>query len=272
MGDAAFTLTVPVDGEASILAESRRYGQHAGGMSQQVYEVQRAVPRILTMLGELEIQATFFVPGWTLERHPSLAGDIVMAGHELAHHSYGHRPPTLMVPVEERADFERALAAMERVGISAAGHRAATSFATPHTLRLVAEYGLSYDCSLMGDDRPYLIETGAGTIVELPLHWALDDFDVYGFLPEPFIGRRVEPPQVAVAVWREEFEALRASRGLCLLTAHAFLSGRPGRALALRGFLEEVREAGDVAFMTCREAAARALADPALARRPPVGA
>jgi hypothetical protein len=112
----------------------------------------------------------------------------------------------------------------------------------------------------MGDDRPYVIETAAGRIVELPPHWALDDFDLYGFLPEPFIGRRVEPPQVAVAIWREELAALRASGGLCLLTAHAFLSGRPGRALALRGFLEEIREAGDVPFMTCREAAARAIA------------
>jgi peptidoglycan/xylan/chitin deacetylase (PgdA/CDA1 family) len=256
MGQPAFVLAVPIDGEASILAESRRYAQHAGPMSQQVYEVQRAVPRILAMLRDLEIQATFFVPGWTLERYPFLAEHLAGAGHEIAHHSYGHRSPTLMEPQEERADFERALAAMERLGVTPAGHRAATSSATLHTLRLVAEYGLAYDSSLMGHDRPYLLETGAGTIVELPLHWALDDFDLYGFLPEPFIGRRVEPPQVAVAVWRDEFAALRESGGLCLLTAHAFLSGRPGRALALRGFLEEVREAGDVPFMTCRQAAA----------------
>jgi peptidoglycan/xylan/chitin deacetylase (PgdA/CDA1 family) len=261
MAGAAFTLAVPVDGEASILAGSRRYAQHAGPMSQQVYEIQRAVPRLLAMLAELDIRATFFVPGWTLERYPCLAEDILGAGHEMAHHSYGHRSPTLMDASEERADFERALAAMQRLGIAPAGHRAATSFATLNTLRLVAEYGLSYDCSLMGDDRPYLIETGAGTIVEVPLHWALDDFDAYGFLPEPFIGRRVEAPQVAVEVWREEFQALRASGGLCLLTAHAFLSGRPGRALALRDFLGEVREAGDVEFLTCREAAARAISD-----------
>jgi peptidoglycan/xylan/chitin deacetylase (PgdA/CDA1 family) len=263
----AMALTIPVDAETVVLAEGRRYARHPLAMSHQVYEIQRGVPRLLAMLADLGLRATFFVPGWTLERWPRLADDIAGAGHELGHHSYSHRRAVSLGPGEERADFERALEVMQRLGVPPAGHRAASWCPSHETLALVAEHGLRYDTSLMGDDRPYLVETEHGDVVELPAHWALDDFDHYAFLPEPHLGRNVEPPQTAVAVWRAELDGMRRYGGLCQLTCHAMLSGRPGRAAALRRLLEETLEAGDVAFMTCAEAAAHALAHSALARR-----
>jgi hypothetical protein len=57
------------------------------------------------------------------------------------------------------------------------GHRAALWGASWQTPDLIAEYGLSYDSSLMGDDRPYRIATDSGPIVELPVHWSLDDWE-----------------------------------------------------------------------------------------------
>lgn len=58
----------------------------------------------------------------------------------------------------EREDFERALAALERVGVRPKGHRSALWEASWGTPALVAEYGLEYDSTLMDDDRPYLLE------------------------------------------------------------------------------------------------------------------
>jgi peptidoglycan/xylan/chitin deacetylase (PgdA/CDA1 family) len=263
----ALSVTIPVDAETVILAEGRRYARHPLAMSHQVYEIQRGVPRLLSMLRELELRATFLVPGWTLERYPALADAIATAGHELAHHSYSHRKPVSLGPGEERADFERALAVMHRLGVPPVGHRAAFWCPSYETLELVAEHGLQYDCSLMGDDHPYLVETAHGTVVELPAHWALDDFDHYAFLPDPRLGRNVEAPQTAVAVWQAELDGMRHYGGLCQLTCHAMLSGRPGRAAALRAFLEQALGAGDVAFLTCAEAATHARLDPALTRR-----
>ncbi|MER7542532.1 polysaccharide deacetylase [Actinomadura sp.] len=258
----AFALTIPVDCETVVLAEGRRFAQHPLPMSHQVYEIQRGVPRLLGMLDALGIKATFFVPGWTLERHPQLVEPIVGAGHELAHHSYSHRPPTDMSESEERADFERALEVMAAFGVTPAGHRAAYWSASSRTLDIVAEYGLRYDTSLMGDDSPYLVRRRDRDVVELPCHWILDDFDHYAFLPQPRIGRNVEAPQTAVGIWRAELDGLRRYGGLYQLTCHAFLSGRAGRTLALRGLLEYALSCGDVEFMTCGEAARRALAAP----------
>jgi peptidoglycan/xylan/chitin deacetylase (PgdA/CDA1 family) len=246
-----FVLTIPVDCETVVLSEGRRYARHPLPMSHQVYEIQRGLPRLLALLADLGVPATFFVPGWTLERHPQIVEPILAGGHELAHHSYSHRRPTDMAPGEERADFERALEVMARLGLAPAGHRAAYWSASYQTLELVAEHGLLYDCSLMGHDRPYRVNG----VVELPPHWLLDDFDHYAYLPEPYLGRNVEAPQTVVRVWREELDALRRTGGLFQLTCHAFLSGRAGRARALRGVLEYALSCSDVELLTCEQVA-----------------
>src|SRR5690606_22484581 len=122
---AVVTLTFDVDAETPILAQGRAYARHATTMSHQAYGPEVGLPRILDMLDEFGVPATFFVPGWVAEHRPGLAESIVERGHEVAHHSYSHRPPTSMTPEEERADFERALAVFAAQGIEIVGHRAA---------------------------------------------------------------------------------------------------------------------------------------------------
>ena len=114
---AVVTLTFDVDAETPILAAGRRYADHLMTMSHQAYGPDVGVPRILEMLAELGVPATFFVPGWVAEQRPGLAATIVEHGHEVAHHSYSHRAPTSLSADEERADFERALAVFVAQGI-----------------------------------------------------------------------------------------------------------------------------------------------------------
>lgn len=265
---AVVTLTFDVDAETPILAQGGRYARHASTMSHQAYGPDVGLPRILDLLDELEVPATFFVPGWVAERRPGLAASIVERGHEVAHHSYSHRPPTSMTPQEERADFERALEVFADQGIEIAGYRAALWEATWWTAELVAEYGLRYDSSLMGDDRPYRVGTEAGEIVELPVHWSLDDWEQYAYLPEPHVGSVIESPRKALELWRAELDGMRHYGCLFNLCAHPFLSGRPGRALALRGFIEYAQERGDVTFARCRDVAESTTTDPAVPVRP----
>ena len=52
--------------------------------------VERNIGRILAMLAQRDIKATFFTLGWIAERYPSLIREIAQAGHELASHGYGH--------------------------------------------------------------------------------------------------------------------------------------------------------------------------------------
>ena len=267
---AVATLTFDVDAEAPILAHGAHYASHASTMSHQSYGPDVGVPRILDLLDETGVPATFFVPGWVAEQRPGLAASIIERGHEVAHHSYSHRPPTEMTADEERADFERAMEVFAAQDIPIAGHRAANWSSTWLTSSLVAEYGLLYDSSLMGDDRPYALRTDAGTIVELPVHWSLDDWEQYAFLPAPHIGSVIESPRKVLEMWTDELDAMRHYGCLFNLTNHPFLTGRPSRAVALRRLIEHAQERGDVHFARCSDVARAARADTSLPLRSPV--
>ncbi|MEU8222468.1 polysaccharide deacetylase [Kribbella sp. NPDC048915] len=266
---AVATLTFDVDAETPILAAGRRYADHLMTMSHQAYGPDVGVPRILELLDELGVPATFFVPGWVAEQRPGLAATIVERGHEVAHHSYSHRAPTSLTAAEQRADFERALEVFDAQGIEITGHRAALWEATTTTLELIAEYGLTYDSSLMGDDRPYVLGIGDRPVVELPVHWSLDDWEQYAFLPEPHVGSAIESPRKVLELWQAELDAMRHYRCLFNLCLHPFLSGRPSRLMAVRELLETAQSDGDVHFTRCRDLAAAAHADPTLAPRNP---
>ena len=269
LGDSAAVavLSFDVDAESPILAQGRRYADHAMVMTHQAYGPQVGVPRLLELLDDFGIKATFFVPGLTADRYPHTVERILAGGHEVGHHSYSHRSPVDLGEAGEREDFERALEALERVGVKPKGHRSALWEASWGTPALVAEYGLEYDSTLMDDDRPYLLETGQGTIAELPPHWSLDDWEQYAYLPRPPIGTNIESPAKVLDLWTNELDAMRRHGCLFMLTNHPFLSGRPGRVETLRKLVEHALGRGDVEFATAAEVAARVREDPQATRR-----
>src|SRR5713226_4971619 len=66
------------------------------------YGARVGVPRLLKLLDDYAIKATFFIPGHTLDSFPEQAEAILGSGHEVAHHSYAHVDPS-----EQSADDER---------------------------------------------------------------------------------------------------------------------------------------------------------------------
>jgi peptidoglycan-N-acetylglucosamine deacetylase len=262
-GDAAAVaiLSFDVDAESPILAAGAEYADHAMVMTHQAFGPKVGVPRLLALLADYDLRATFFVPGLTAERYPETVERIAAAGHEIGHHSHTHRSAVDLGQDGERADFEAALAALERVGVRPRGHRAAMWEASWRTTALVAEHGLVYDSSLMDADVPYRLETSAGPIAELPPHWSLDDWEQYAFLPRPDIGGIITSPLTVAQMWIHELDAMRRHGSMFLLTCHPFLSGRAGRVEALRNVIEAALDRGDVEFATCGEIADRVLAD-----------
>jgi peptidoglycan/xylan/chitin deacetylase (PgdA/CDA1 family) len=260
-------LTFDVDAEAPILAESGLYARNAGVMSHQAYGPLVGVPRILDLLREYELPATFFVPGWTVDRYPATVEAILADGHEIGHHSYAHFSPFAQTEDEERADFERALETLRRAGVEVEGFRCPSWEPGWRTPQIVAQHGLSYDSSLMDSDKPYLLDTGAGEIVELPVHWSLDDWEQYAYLPDPPHRSSIESPAKVLDLWISELDAMRRYGCLFLLTCHPFLSGRPHRVEVLRTLIEHALAAGDVQFAACRDIARTAREDAATERR-----
>jgi peptidoglycan-N-acetylglucosamine deacetylase len=263
---AVAVLSFGLDAETPILCAGRRYADHAMVMSHQAFEPRVAVPRLLGLLAEYDIKATFFVPGFVAERWPAMVTSVVEHGHEVAHHSYSHRPSTSLNAEEEAEEFERGLAALDNLDIHPVGYRAPSWAATWRTRSLVAQYGMMYDSSMMDDDKPYVTMTDKGPIVELPPHWSLDDWEQYAYLIEPNIGQHVEAPEKVLSMWKAELDGLRRYRGLYLLTNHAFLSGRAGRAEGLRSLIEYALSCGDVSFRSAQEVAEAVIADETVER------
>ena len=53
--------------------------------------VENNTRRLLDLLDEREVKATFFVLGWVAERAANLVREIAARGHEVACHGYSHQ-------------------------------------------------------------------------------------------------------------------------------------------------------------------------------------
>ena len=87
--------------------------------------IERNVQRILGMLAQQQVKATFFTLGWIAERYPQLVRDIVAQGHELASHGYGHERASDLDREAFSADIDRSKKLLEDLaGTPVLGYRA----------------------------------------------------------------------------------------------------------------------------------------------------
>ena len=78
--------------------------------------IERNVDRILALLADRNVKATFFTLGWIAERYPQLVRRIVAGGHELASHGYGHERASDLSREAFHADVTRAKSLLEDLG------------------------------------------------------------------------------------------------------------------------------------------------------------
>ena len=248
---AAASFSFDVDAESAILHASPASANRPGVMSHQSYGPLVGVPRILDLLDRHGVTSTFFVPGFTAERYPGVVRDIVAAGHEVGHHGYLHETLEGVDRAAEMGFLDMGLEALERVAaVRPVGYRAPMWEPSWSTPELLAERGFLYDSSLMDADVPYEISVetsaGASSIVEIPIQWALDDWEQYCFVPGVSGEGLIESPAKAQEIWSLELDAMRGVGGCFTLTNHPFLTGRPSRALALERVVEQAVGYGDV--------------------------
>jgi polysaccharide deacetylase family protein (PEP-CTERM system associated) len=140
--------------------------------------------RLLDLLEECRVEATFFILGWVADRYPQLVRAIVARGHEPACHSYWHRLIYRLEPREFAADTRRAKEAIEQAaGVPVCGYRAPSYSITRRSLwalESLAEQGFTYDSSIFpihhdvygipdAPRRPFRITTPSGTLIEYPI-------------------------------------------------------------------------------------------------------
>jgi polysaccharide deacetylase family protein (PEP-CTERM system associated) len=114
--------------------------------------VERNVDRILELLTETGVHATFFTLGWIAERYPQMVGRIVSCGHEVASHGYAHDRANTLTPEAFFADVALAKAVLEDIaGTAVQGYRA-PSFSigdsNPWAYECLAKAGYRYSSSV----------------------------------------------------------------------------------------------------------------------------
>jgi polysaccharide deacetylase family protein (PEP-CTERM system associated) len=92
---------------------------------QRECRVEHNVHRILDLLSQRGVKATFFTLGWIAERYPNLVRAIVAQGHELASHGYGHERASDLSEQAFSDDIGRAKKLLEDLaGSEVRGYRA----------------------------------------------------------------------------------------------------------------------------------------------------
>lgn len=78
--------------------------------------VERNIDRILALMEEGKVKATFFTLGWIAERYPAMTRRIVDSGHELASHGYGHLRASDQTAADFSEDITRSKVLLEDIG------------------------------------------------------------------------------------------------------------------------------------------------------------
>lgn len=146
----------------------------------------RGVDRILKILEERGIRATFFTPGWVAEQYPDKLKAIVEKGHEIAALGYHHEHMALLSEEEQESAIKKGIDAIEKVcGVTPKGFRSPEGELTLDTLRIAKKNGLVYSSNLCDDDRPYWKDLGEDKILEIPIHWVNYDLPYFAFNYHP---------------------------------------------------------------------------------------
>lgn len=108
--------------------------------------------RILDILDEFRVHATFFVLGWVAEKRPALVREIAQRGHEVASHGYGHQRVYKQSRDDFRCDIRWSKAVLEDLtGTPVIGYRAPSYSISLDSLWAfdeLLEAGYQYDSSV----------------------------------------------------------------------------------------------------------------------------
>jgi peptidoglycan/xylan/chitin deacetylase (PgdA/CDA1 family) len=187
--------------------------------------VTRTLPRIVELLADAGVRATFFVEGLNAELYPEALREIDAAGHEVAYHGWRHERWADLDPAAERESLERGVRALDALGLRPVGFRPPGGSLTAATPALLRELGFTYV-----SPEAEVAEPLDGLEV-VPFRWPLVDALYYlphfAELRARYLGTREEQPpermRVAIAAARDE-----------ILVFHPFLLDDDERFAVLR--------------------------------------
>jgi peptidoglycan/xylan/chitin deacetylase (PgdA/CDA1 family) len=213
------------------------------------YGPHTAIWRILRILDEESVKATFLTCGGIAERYPEAVKAIVAKGHEIAGHGYHHETARDLTR-EQEDEVQRKTVAMirERTTKRPYGWRSCTQ--SPNSIELLMEHGFLWNSNSFSFDLPFLWEANGKYLVELPRQPFGDGrtyFNDHG------------NPDGTLTVWKGMFDGFyeesKLSPTYVPFQFHPYISGRPGRWQTMRAIIQHMKSHEGVWIATGSEVA-----------------
>ena len=257
----AVALAFDVDGPTGDAMLDGSLGDNLRYFTEGAYGPWKALPRLLTLLADYDLKATFFVPSWIVLHWTGRCEDILRGGHEIAYHGHRHEVFMACSPQQQleimtisRDIFQK------RLGITPVGFRTPSGDWSAETANLLSEFGVIYSSSMRGDDRPYFLPSsdGARSLVEIPARWDSDDYTALAYFEDPDFPAgldRISDYRTVERNWCREFQGYYRD-GLCWATLlHPKVVAKPGRLGILEGLFKDIRRHEKVWVAHCAQLA-----------------
>ena len=160
--------------------------------------------RILRILEEEGVKATFLTCGGIAERYPEAVKAIVAGGHEIAGHGYHHEVARDLTREQENEVMKKTIAMLrQRSGDRPYGWRSCTQ--SPNSIELLSEHGFLWNSNTFSHDLPFLWEMAAGRVLlELPRQPFGDG--------RAYQERDAGTPENALVIWKGMFDTFHDGR------------------------------------------------------------
>jgi len=216
----------------SLRKSIRNYGNE----SNYQYGLKAGAPRIMRLLRERGMPATFTAAALALERAPELARQIAGDGHETCSHGWRWIHQFQMDENAERHFIRKAVASIERTTGTRPYGWLSRYLLTDNTRRLLVEEGFTYHMDDYSDDEPFWDKSYQKPIVILPYTLDSNDMKMWtapSLTPADWLEYAIDTFEW---LYREGAEAPR----MMSLGVHLRIIGRPGRIGYFEKFLDHV--------------------------------
>ena len=216
----------------SLRKSIRNYGNE----SNYQYGLKAGAPRIMRLLRERGMPATFTAAALALERAPELARQIAGDGHETCSHGWRWIHQFQMDENAERHFIRKAVASIERTTGTRPYGWLSRYLLTDNTRRLLVEEGFTYHMDDYSDDEPFWDKSYEKPIVILPYTLDSNDMKMWtapSLTPADWLEYAIDTFEW---LYREGVEAPR----MMSLGIHLRIIGRPGRIGYFEKFLDHV--------------------------------
>jgi allantoinase len=235
----------------SLKKPIRNYGNE----SNYQYGIKAGAPRVMKLLAEHGVTATFTAAAAALEAAPHLAREISAQGHEVCSHGWRWVHQFHMNEAAEREFIRKAVTSIEASTGTRPYGWLSRYLLTENTRRLLAEEGFTYHMDDYSDDAPFweTVPTAVGPKPMVIMPYALDSNDMK-FWTDPALSTE-QWLKYAVDTFEWLYEEGAEQPRMMSIGLHLRIIGRPGRIGALREFLRHVTRRHGV-WITTRRAIA----------------